>query len=89
MRWIHCPAGAKAMAVLRGEADAYIHEGLLHEWDVAVPAAVLIKNRFHVSDLEGHPLIFNTPKPDLSEFLICRTELADEILSTIRLAIRT
>ena len=34
-------AGAKAMAVLRGDADAYIHAGGQWEWDSAAPAGVL------------------------------------------------
>ncbi|MCB0943161.1 MAG: 3'(2'),5'-bisphosphate nucleotidase CysQ, partial [Mycobacterium sp.] len=34
-------AGAKAMAVVRGDADAYIHAGGQWEWDSAAPAGVL------------------------------------------------
>ena len=33
-------AGAKAMAVVRGDVDAYIHAGGQWEWDSAAPAAV-------------------------------------------------
>src|SRR6266700_3901213 len=33
-------AGAKAAAVLCGDADAYVHSGRLYEWDSAAPVAV-------------------------------------------------
>ncbi len=34
-------AGAKAMAVVRGDVDAYVHAGGQWEWDSAAPAGVL------------------------------------------------
>ena len=34
-------AGAKAMAVLRGDADAYLHAGGQWEWDSAAPVGVV------------------------------------------------
>ena len=33
-------AGAKAMAVVRGEADIYLHSGGQYEWDSCAPVAV-------------------------------------------------
>ena len=33
-------AGAKAMAVVPGEADVYAHSGGQYEWDSAAPVAV-------------------------------------------------
>ncbi len=35
-------AGAKAMAVVRGEAEIYLHTGGQYEWDSAAPAAVAL-----------------------------------------------
>ena len=35
-------AGAKAMAVVRGEADIYAHSGGQYEWDSAAPVAVAV-----------------------------------------------
>ena len=35
-------AGAKAMAVVRGEADIYLHTGGQYEWDNCAPAAVAL-----------------------------------------------
>ena len=33
---------AKAMAVIRGEADIYLHSGGQYEWDSAAPVAVAL-----------------------------------------------
>ena len=38
-------AGAKAMAVVLGEADVYAHSGGQYEWDNAAPAAVAARRR--------------------------------------------
>ncbi|WP_333980193.1 hypothetical protein [Sphingomonas aerolata] len=35
-------AAAKAMAVVDGRADAYLHDGGQYEWDNCAPAAVAI-----------------------------------------------
>ena len=35
-------AGAKAAAVIRGTADAYVHSGGQYEWDSAAPVAVAV-----------------------------------------------
>jgi 3'(2'), 5'-bisphosphate nucleotidase len=73
-------AGAKAMAVVRGEAHAYVHAGGQHEWDSAAPAGVAAAAGLHVSRLDGSPLRYNQPDPFLPDFVICRPELADQIL---------
>lgn len=49
-------AGAKAMAVVRGEAEIYIHSGGQREWDNCAPAAVAAAYGLHVSRLNGTPL---------------------------------
>ncbi len=74
-------AGAKAMAVVRGAADAYAHAGGLREWDVAAPAAVAAGAGLHVSHLDGTPLAFNQADPVVGDLLICRPELAAAALS--------
>lgn len=76
-------AGAKAMAVVRGEVDAYIHAGGQWEWDSAAPAAVVRAAGLHASRLDGSPLIYNRPDPYLPDLLMCRTELADVLLAAI------
>jgi 3'(2'), 5'-bisphosphate nucleotidase len=77
-------AGAKTVAVIVGEGDAYVHSGGQHEWDLAAPAAVAAAAGLHVSRLDGSPLRFNQRDPWLPDVLICRRELADPILAALR-----
>jgi 3'(2'), 5'-bisphosphate nucleotidase len=79
-------AGAKAMSVIRGDADAYIHAGGQWEWDSAAPAGVILAAGMHASRLDGSEMIYNRPDPYLPDFLMCRAELADLLLGAIRLA---
>ena len=77
-------AGAKAMAVVAGEADIYLHSGGMSEWDSCAPAAVALAAGLHVTRLDGSPLRYN--KRDLAspDLLICRRELASECLELMR-----
>ena len=74
-------AGAKAMAVVTGEVDAYVHAGGQYEWDSAAPAAVAEAAGLHVSRLDGSPLRYNQPDPWLPDLVVCRPELADAIVA--------
>jgi 3'(2'), 5'-bisphosphate nucleotidase len=74
-------AGAKAMAVVRGEADIYAHSGGQYEWDSAAPVAVAAAAGLHVSRLDGGPLRYNQPNPWLPDLLICRPEYARAVLA--------
>jgi 3'(2'), 5'-bisphosphate nucleotidase len=76
-------AGAKAMAVLTGLADAYVHAGGQWEWDSAAPVGVVLASGLHASRIDGSPLVYNQPHPYLPDLLICRQELAPRILSAI------
>ena len=73
-------AGAKAMAVVLGQADIYLHTGGQYEWDNCAPAAVAIAAGLHVSRADGSPLVYNCADPYLPDLLICRQELAEEVL---------
>lgn len=77
-------AGAKAMAVVRGEADVYAHAGGQHEWDSAAPVAVARAAGMHTSRLNGTPLAYNQPDPRLPDLLICRPELAGAVLGNAK-----
>ena len=74
-------AGAKAMAVVLGQADVYAHAGGQYEWDSAAPAAVAAAAGLHVSRLDGSPLAYNQPDPYLPDLLICRPELAGQVIA--------
>ncbi len=76
-------AGAKAMAVVRGRAEAYVHAGGQYEWDNCAPAAVAIAAGLHVSRLDGSPLVYNCADPYLPDLLMCRPELARAILAAM------
>jgi 3'(2'), 5'-bisphosphate nucleotidase len=76
-------AGAKTMAVVVGEADLYVHDGGMYQWDTAAPAAVARAAGLHVSRIDGSPLVYNAPDPWLPDFVVCRAELADEVLAAI------
>lgn len=79
-------AGAKAMAVVRGDADAYIHAGGQWEWDSAAPAGVLQAAGLHATRIDGSPLQYNRPDPYLPDLLMCRPEVADLLLDAMWLA---
>lgn len=76
-------AGAKAMAVVRGDADAYLHAGGQWEWDSAAPVGVVLAAGLHASRVDGSSLVYNQQPPYLPDLLICRPELADDLLSAI------
>ncbi len=76
-------AGAKAMAVVRGDVDAYIHAGGQWEWDNAAPAGVVQAAGMHASRLDGSPMIYNRPDPYLPDLLMCRKDLAEVLLGAI------
>lgn len=69
-------AGAKAMAVLRGDAEIYLHIGAMSEWDACAPAAVALAAGLHVSRLDGSPLRFNKVDVVVPDLLVCHPDLA-------------
>ncbi|GAA0258419.1 3'(2'),5'-bisphosphate nucleotidase CysQ [Cryptosporangium japonicum] len=79
-------AGAKAMAVVRGQAEAYLHDGGQYEWDSAAPVVVARAAGLHTSRVDGSPLRYNNANPYQPDLLICRPELADPILQAIATA---
>ncbi|MXO91284.1 3'(2'),5'-bisphosphate nucleotidase CysQ [Altererythrobacter aquaemixtae] len=77
-------AGAKAMAVVRGEAEIYLHSGGQYEWDSCAPVAVALANGLHCSRIDGSPLLYNQHDVYLPDLLICVPEMADEVLERVR-----
>ena len=73
-------AGAKAMAVVRGQAEIYLHAGGQHEWDNCAPAAVAAAHGLHCSRLDGSPLAYNRADTLLPDLLICRPEWAEKVI---------
>lgn len=76
-------AGAKAMAIVRGEAEIYLHTGGQYEWDSCAPAAVAIAHGMHCSRVDGSPLIYNQRDTYMPDLLICRPEWAERVLAEV------
>lgn len=76
-------AGAKAMAVVRGEAEIYLHTGGQYEWDSAAPAAVALAHGMHASRIDGSPLTYNQADTYMPDLLICRPEWAERVLAEV------
>lgn len=77
-------AGAKAMAIVRGEADIYLHSGGQYEWDSCAPVAVALAHGLHCSRIDGSPLIYNQADVYMPDLLICRKEHAQRVLAEVR-----
>jgi 3'(2'), 5'-bisphosphate nucleotidase len=74
-------AGAKAMAVVRGEAQIYLHAGGQYEWDSCAPVAVARAAGLHVSRIDGSKPVYNRENPYMPDLLVCRPELAERVLA--------
>jgi 3'(2'), 5'-bisphosphate nucleotidase len=76
-------AGAKAMAVVRGQGEVYLHSGGQYEWDSCAPAAVALAHGLHASRIDGSPLIYNRADTYMPDLLICRPEWAERVLAEV------
>jgi 3'(2'), 5'-bisphosphate nucleotidase len=76
-------AGAKAMTIVMGEADIYVHDGGMYQWDSAAPSAVAQAAGLHVSRIDGSELKYNQESLWLPDFLVCRTEFAEAALKAL------
>lgn len=81
-------AGAKAAAVIDGQADAYVHSGGQYEWDSAAPVAVARAAGLHASRIDGSSLRYNQAHPSLPDILISTAGLAPTLLATISSVLR-
>jgi 3'(2'), 5'-bisphosphate nucleotidase len=77
-------AGAKVATVVLGENDVYLHSGGFYEWDTAAPVAVARQRGFHVSRIDGSPVVYNREDPLLPDILVCRPAIAPVLLNAIR-----
>ena len=77
-------AGVKVMSVVRDLADAYVHAGGQYQWDNAAPVAVARAAGLHCSRVDGSPLVYNEDDTSLPDLIVCRPELAEEIVGFVR-----
>ena len=76
-------AGAKAAAIMLGEADAYLHSGAQREWDNCAPVAVACAAGLHCSRLDGSALAYNRANVIIPDLLICHAEDAGRIVANV------
>ncbi len=77
-------SGAKAMAVVRGEADIYLHSGGQYEWDSCAPVAVARAYGLSCTRINGSPLVYNNEDVYLPDLLIARPADAQTVLALLR-----
>jgi 3'(2'), 5'-bisphosphate nucleotidase len=72
-------AGAKIAAVIRGEAEVYLHAGGQYEWDSCAPVAVALATGLVATRLDGSPLVYAQVDPWLPDLFICHPAFAPEV----------
>ncbi len=77
-------AGAKAMAIVRSQADIYLHSGGQYEWDNCAPVAVAQAHGLHCSRIDGGPLVYNQSETYLPDLLICHRDDAEHLLNLMK-----
>jgi len=77
-------AGVKVMSVVRDVADAYVHAGGQYQWDNAAPVAVARAAGLHCSRVDGSPLVYNGASTSLPDLIVCRPQLAEQIIAFVR-----
>lgn len=76
-------AGFKVGAVVRGDADAYVHAGGQYEWDSAAPVAVAAHATLFTSRIDGTALAYNNSDPYLPDLVVCNPHIAARVLEAI------
>ncbi|MFC4783465.1 3'(2'),5'-bisphosphate nucleotidase CysQ [Nocardioides sp. MAHUQ-72] len=77
-------AGVKMMSVVRDVTDAYVHAGGQYEWDSAAPVAVAAAAGLFTSRVDGTPLRYNQEDVYLPDLIVCRPELAEQIVAFVK-----
>jgi 3'(2'), 5'-bisphosphate nucleotidase len=76
-------AGAKAAAVILGDADAYVHDRGQYEWDSAAPVGVASAAGLHASRLDCSPLVYNQRDVRIPDLLICHPGMSASLHEAI------
>ncbi len=77
-------AGVKVISVARDITDAYVHSGGQYEWDSAAPVAVARAAGLFTSRIDGTPLVYNQDDVYLPDLIVCRPELAEQIVAYVK-----
>ena len=76
-------AGAKTMAVVRGEVDVYVHSGGQYEWDSAAPVAVALAAGIHADAPRRLPPRLRPARPLAARSARVPARVADAILAAL------
>ncbi|MEL6906835.1 MAG: 3'(2'),5'-bisphosphate nucleotidase CysQ [Planctomycetota bacterium] len=76
-------AGNKVAMLLRGDADAYVHQVGLKEWDTCAPEAIARSMGWHVCRLDGTEHGYNRPDPKNHELVVCRPAARERVLDAL------
>ena len=77
-------AGVKAVLVATGEADVYVHDAPLYEWDVCAPVAMALASGLDACAADGTRLVFNKSTPVVQSLVICRREFTTDVVSALQ-----
>ncbi|MFC6287680.1 3'(2'),5'-bisphosphate nucleotidase CysQ [Nocardioides sp. GCM10027113] len=77
-------AGVKVISVTRDVTDAYVHAGGQYEWDNAAPVAVARAAGLFCSRVDGSELAYNQDDVSLPDLIVCRPELAEQIIDFVK-----
>jgi 3'(2'), 5'-bisphosphate nucleotidase len=77
-------AGVKVISVTRDVSDAYVHAGGQYEWDNAAPVAVARAAGLYCSRVDGSELAYNQDDVSLPDLIVCRPELAEQIVEFVK-----
>jgi 3'(2'), 5'-bisphosphate nucleotidase len=77
-------AGVKVISVVRDVTDAYVHAGGQYEWDNAAPVAVARAAGLFCSRVDGSELRYNQDDVSLPDLIVCRPDLAEQIIEFVR-----
>ncbi len=76
--------GNKVAMLLLGEADLYVHQLGLKEWDTCAPEALARALGWTVCRLDGTPHVYNRRDPRNHELVVCRSGVTARVLETVR-----
>ncbi len=76
-------AGVKAMAVVSGVADLYVHGGWMYEWDSCAPEVVARAAGLDVSNLAGERIEYNKSYPEIAGFMVSRPEFTEAAIEAL------
>jgi 3'(2'), 5'-bisphosphate nucleotidase len=76
--------GYKVSRLLFGDADIYVHQKGLKEWDTCAPEAVALALGWSVSTLSGAEHRYNRENPRNDEIVVCRPSWRGRVLESLR-----